>query len=120
MSHQHSKPASSHQETENAASHNLRLGQYLYWQRRIYRIIALQHETALQVLAETIPERTRVPISLLDLVAQPAPDAEPVLVASSLEVLTRQIEERYASSPEPGAFLAPTLPANCLMNATLL
>ncbi len=120
MSHQHSKPASSHQETAYAASHNLRLGQYLYWHRRIYRIIALQHETALQVLAETIPEGTRIPISLLDLVAQPAPDAETVLVASSLEVLTRQIEERYASSAEPGAVLARSLPDNFVVRAQLV
>ena len=120
MSRKNSKQASFHQATEYAASHNLRPGQYLYWQRRIYHIIALHHESALQVLAETIPEAERVPISLLDLFAQPTADAETVLVASSLEALTRQIEERYASLAEPGAVLAHDLPSNFVMKAQLI
>jgi len=103
MSRKTKKSASSHRGTEYIASHNLRPGQYLYWQRRIYRIIALQHETTLQVLTETIPEAEHVPISLLDLFAQPNTDAEMLLVASSLEALTKQIEERYASSAEPAS-----------------
>jgi hypothetical protein len=120
MSRKNSKQASFHQATEYAASHNLRPGQYLYWQRRISHIIALHHESALQVLAETIPEAERVPISLLDLFAQPTADAETVLVASSLEALTRQIEERYASLAEPGAVLAHDLPSNFVMKAQLI
>ncbi len=115
-----SKQASSHQATEYADSHNLRPGQYLYWQRRTYRIIALHHESALQVLAETIPEAERIPISLLDLFAHPTADAETVLVASSLEALTRQIEERYASLAAPGAILAHDLPDNFVMKAQLI
>ncbi len=120
MSRKNSKQASFHQTTEYAASHNLRPGQYLYWQRQIYHIVALHHESALQVLAETIPEAERVPISLLDLFAQPTADAETVLVASSLEALTRQIEERYASLAEPGAVLAHDLPGNFVMKAQLI
>lgn len=120
MSRKTKKSASSHRGTEYIASHNLRPGQYLYWQRRIYRIIALQHETTLQVLTETIPEAEHVPISLLDLFAQPNTDADMLLVASSLEALTKQIEERYASSAESGAVLAHDLPDNFAMRAQLV
>ena len=120
MSRQKEKPASSYQATDYAASHNLRPGQYLSWQRRIYRIMTLHHESALQILAEIIPEGTRVPISLLDLFAQPTGDAETVLVASSLEALTKQIEERYTFSVEAGAVLAHDLPENFVVKAHLI
>jgi hypothetical protein len=120
MSHKRSKPVSSSQETNSALSHHLRPGQYLYWRRRTYHIMALHHETALQVVAETIPEAEHVLISLLDLFAQPSADAETVLIASSLEALTKQIEERCASRAEPGAVLAHDLPDNFVVRAHLV
>jgi hypothetical protein len=120
MSRKTSKQASFCQETEDVASHNLRPGQYLYWQHRTYHIIALHHQSALQVLAETIPEAERVPILLLDLFALPTAEAEPLLVASSLDALTRQIEERYVSSAKPGAVLAHDLPENFVIKAHLI
>ncbi len=120
MSRKRSKQASFSQATEYGTSRNLRPGQYLYWQRQIYRIIALHYESALQILTQTIPEAECVAISLLDLFAQPTPDTETVLVASSLEALTRQIEERYASEAKPGAVLAPDLPENFVVKAHLI
>lgn len=120
MSHKRSKLVSSSQKTNSALSHHLRPGQYLYWRRRTYRIMALHHETALQVVAETIPEAEHVLISLLDLFAQPTADAETVLIASSLEALTKQIEERCASRAEPGAVLARSLPDNFVVRAHLV
>src|SRR5260370_5607594 len=120
MSRMRSKQASFSQATEYGTSRNLRPGQYLYWQRQIYRIIALHYESALQILTQTIPEAECVAISLLDLFAQPTPDTETVLVASSLEAQTRQIEERYASEAKPGAVLAPDLPENFVVKAHLI
>jgi hypothetical protein len=120
MSRKRSKQAACSQAIEYGTSHNLRPGQYLYWQRRIYRIIALHYESALQILTQTIPEAEHVPISLLDLFAQPTPDTETVLVASSLEALTKQIEERYASEAKLGAVLASDLPENFVVRAHLI
>jgi hypothetical protein len=71
-------------------------------------------------LTETIPEAEQVPISLLDLFAQPAQVEETLLVASSLEALTRQIEERYARRAEPGGVLAHDLPKNFVVKAQLI
>jgi hypothetical protein len=101
------------------SSHNLRPGQYLYWQRQIYRVLALSQHTPLQVMAETIPEAEQVTISLLDLFAAPFGDAETMLVAASLEGLLRQIEERYTSAAESGAVLAHDLPDNFVVRARL-
>jgi hypothetical protein len=93
------KPPGSQKMSESPPSHSLRPGDYLYWQRQIYRIVELHYETALQVLAETIPEATRVPLSLLDLFTRESEQKETLLIASSLEALTRQMEDPFASHP---------------------
>ena len=114
------KPPGNQKTTGAPPSHRLRPGEYLYWQRQIYRIVELHYETALQVLAETIPEATRVPLSLLDLFSQSGEQKETLLVASSLEALTKQMEERYAASTEKGAVLAHDIADAFILKARLI
>src|SRR5436305_3063014 len=120
MSHKNAKPTGSQKRSGSPPSHSLRPGDYLYWQRQIYRIVELYYETALQLLAETVPEATRVPLSLLDLFAKEGKQEERLLVASSLEALTKQMEERYAVSTEPGKVLAHNIPDAFVLKARLI
>jgi hypothetical protein len=112
---------SSHRQSVSLSSHSLQPGQYLYWQRQIYHITALPvNENALAVIAETIPEAEQVTLSLLDLFARPPSEKETMIVAASLEVLKRQIEERFASTTASGAVLAHDLPDNFVVKARLV
>jgi hypothetical protein len=115
-----SRKPPSHSGTEHLSSHHLRPGHYLYWRRQIYRIIALEHETALQILAEMIPDAEQVSISLLDLFTVSPEEGQTLLVASSLLTLTRQIEERSLSRVENASVLAHDLPENFVVKAQLI
>lgn len=118
MSRKRSPSIPSRSLAEPLSSHHLLPGYYLYWRRQVYRIITVAHETALQILAETIPEAVQVPISLLDLFAPE--EGQPLLVASSLLTLTRQIEERSLSRTEEASVLAQDLPENFVVKARLI
>jgi hypothetical protein len=99
------------------APNTLQPGYCIFWNKRIYRVIALDPENALLLHVEPIPEAPRTTLSLLDLLATPQKGAESPLFTPTLEALHSLVEERYALTSS-----APTddLPANYLIKARII
>ncbi len=77
------------------APNTLQPGHSIFWQQRIYQVIAHDPDNALLLHVQPLPEGPETTLSLLDLLAIARTSPSAPLFASTLEALHQQIEERY-------------------------
>ena len=77
------------------APNTLQPGHYIFWQQRIYQVIAHDPDNALLLHVQHEASGPGTTLSLLDLLAIPRMSPSAPLFAPTLEALHQQIEERY-------------------------
>ncbi len=103
--------------SSSPAPNTLQPGHFLFWQQRMYQVVALDPGNALLLHVESLAGQQRTTLSLLDLLTMASADPAAPLFAPTLDALQRQIEERYGQTT--GAMTS-DLPESFVMKARLV